>query len=367
MKLMLATKLLPTPDQHAALLATMKRFNAACDAIAEVAFAEKSANRVHLQRLVYADIRARFGLSAQMTVRAIAKVCEAFKRDRSIKPTFRPHGAVVYDERIFSWKGLDRVSLLTLNGREIIPVVMGGYQRQRIEKVRGQADLVFRNGTFYLLATVDLPTPESFDPDGYLGVDLGLKNIATDSDGESYSGAHFANLRNRHARLRAKLQRKGTNSAKRLLRQRRLKERRFARAVNHRIAKALVRKACDTSRGIAVEDLKGIRARTTVRKSQRRAHHSWAFGQLRAFVTYKAALAGVPIMVVDPRDTSRTCPECGSVDKHNRPSRDRFACQHCGHSSPADFAAARNISGRADVMRPNADSGNGELQAVCFS
>jgi predicted transposase len=102
MKLTLATKLLPTPYQHAALLATMERFNAACDAIAEIAFAEKSANRIYLQRLVYTDIRKRFGLSAQMTVRAIAKVCEAFKRDRSIKPTFRPHGAVVYDERIFS-------------------------------------------------------------------------------------------------------------------------------------------------------------------------------------------------------------------------------------------------------------------------
>ena len=356
MKLTLATKLLPTPDQHAALLATMERFNAACDAIAQVAFAEGSANRVYLQRLVYTDIRKRFGLSAQMTVRAIAKVCEAFKRDRSIKPTFRPHGAVVYDERIFSWKGLDRVSLLTLNGREIIPLVMGGYQRQRIEKVRGQADLVFRDGTFYLLATVDLPTPETFDPESFLGVDLGLKNIATDSDGECYSGAHLASLRNRHARLRAKLQRKGTNSAKRLLRRRRAKERRFARDANHRIAKALVRKAHDTGRGIALEDLKGIRGRTTVRKSRRRAHHSWGFGQLRAFVTYKAALLGVAVAVVDPRDTSRTCPECGCVDTRNRASRDRFACRDCGHSAPADLTAARNIAGRADVMGPNADA-----------
>jgi IS605 OrfB family transposase len=135
-----------------------------------------------------------------------------------------------------------------------------------------------------------------------------------------------------------------------------MKERRFARDVNHRIAKALVRKAHDTGRGIALEDLKGIRDRTTVRKSQRRAHHSWAFGQLRAFVAYKAALAGVPIAIVDPRDTSRTCPECGCVDKRNRPTRDRFVCRHCGHSAPADFTAARNIAGRAGVMRPYVDA-----------
>jgi len=127
---------------------------------------------------------------------------------------------------------------------------------------------------------------------------------------------------------------KGTKSAKRLLRQRRAKERRFAADVNHCISKALVRKAKDTRRGLAIEDLTGICERTTVRKAERRAHHSWAFGQLRAFLTYKAGL-----------------------DKRNRLSRDRFACISCGHLAPADFAAARNIAARgAAVMRPNAGS-----------
>src|SRR5438270_8610489 len=105
MKLTLAVRLTPSPEQHAALLITLERFNAACNAIAEVAFREHLANKIALQKIVYYSIRERFGLSSQMTIRAIAKVVEAYKRDTTIQPSFGPHGALTYDERLMSWKG----------------------------------------------------------------------------------------------------------------------------------------------------------------------------------------------------------------------------------------------------------------------
>lgn len=320
----------------------------ACDTLAAVAFVNKCANKVELQKLAYHDIRRDFGLSAQMTVRAIAKVVEAYKRDRSIQPKFRPHGAIIYDQRIMSWKGPDRVSLLTNDGRAIIPWIAGAYQHAMMKRARGQADLIYRSGKFYLYVTIDIGDVPPGDPSKYLGVDLGLKNIATDSDSETFSGAHNANLRNRHHRLRRKLQRKGTKSARRLLKRRRAKESRFARDLNHRISKAIVRKAKGTGRGIGVEDLTHIRARTTVRRSQRRKHHSWAFFQLRAFLAYKAEQAGVPLIAVNPKYTSQECPYCGSIDRANRPSRDRFECKTCGHAAPADTTAAVNIGRRAE-------------------
>ncbi|WP_306307201.1 transposase, partial [Alicyclobacillus acidiphilus] len=126
---------------------------------------------------------------------------------------------------------------------------------------------------------------------------------------------------------------------------RRRKESRFVANENHRIAKMLVTKAKDTGRGIAIEDLKGIRDRITVRKAQRRQQHSWAFHQPRSFIEYKARLAGVPVVLVDPRNTSRTCPNCGHCDKKNRPTRDDFHCQSCGFAGPADGVAAVNIRG----------------------
>ncbi|CAB1129485.1 protein of unknown function [Candidatus Hydrogenisulfobacillus filiaventi] len=188
MNLTLLVKLQPTPDQAAALRATMERFNAACNAIAVVAFRERTANKIRLQKLVYRDIRAQFGLSAQLTVRAISKVAEAYKRDRRIQPTFRPYGAILYDRRILSWKGPDRVSILTLAGRQIIPVVLDGYHRARLERIRGQADLIYRDGQFYLAVVVDVPEPPPLQPDDWLGVDLGILTFSPRlKPGDSFS------------------------------------------------------------------------------------------------------------------------------------------------------------------------------------
>jgi putative transposase len=358
MKLTTQVKLQPTVEQASALLRTMERFNAACDAIAAIAFRERCANKVILQRLVYHEARRDFGLSAQMAIRAISKVVEVYKRDRDIKPSFRSHGAIVYDQRILTWKGADRVSILTLDGRALMPFVTSAYGERFAGRLRGQADLVHRDGMFFLYVAVDVTEAEPFDPQGWLGVDLGLVNIASDSDGGNHAGTEMNGLRARHERLRRKLQKKGTKSARRLLARRRRKESRFAADLNHRIAKQLVTAAFDTRRGLALEDLKGIRQRVTVRRRQRRKLHSWAFNQLGLFVSYKAKLAGVPVAFVDPRNTSRTCPCCGSVDKANRPTRDRFLCRSCGFAGPADTIAARNIAFRAGqtVMLPHAEA-----------
>jgi len=352
MKQTLMVKLAPTPEQHDLLLETMERFNEACNHIAEVAFEKRLANKWALHRLVYYDMREKFGLSAQMAVRAISKVVEAYKRDKKIKPVFEPHGAIVYDQRILSWKGLDRVSILSLRGRLLVPISIGPYQEARLDRKVRQADLILRKGVFYLTVVVDAPEPSPYQAEDWLGVDFGVKNIAVDSDGEKWSGGQINGLRNRHNKIRARLQAKGTKPAKRLLRKRSGKEARFARDVNHCISKRLVAKAKDTERGIALEDLKGIRSRTTVNgRRQRRVHNSWSFYQLRSFIEYKAKLAGVPIAIVDPRDTSRTCPCCGYVSKANR-NGGLFHCGLCGYAGAADHVAALNIRGRAAVNRP---------------
>lgn len=349
-------KLAPSPDQVTALLATMRACNAAADHAAQVAYAHRTANKVRVQQLCYADLRVRYDLSAQMAVRAIGKACAAFKQNRSVCPSFRPLGAVAYDQRILSWKGRDAVSILTLDGRTLVPVVyQGRWLRTTGATMRHQADLIHRDGVFYLGVVIDVPEPPAGpEPEEWLGVDLGIVNIATDSDGGTHCGKASRNTRIRHRRLRKKLQSKGTKSAKRLLAKRRHKEGRFARDVNHVISKTLIGKAKDTGRGIALEDLKGIRDRVTVRKAQRADLHSWSFNQLRMFIAYKAALAGVEVRFVDPRNTSRTCPECDHIDKRNRPTRDEFRCHRCGFAGPADHIAAGNISRRAAVVQPNA-------------
>ena len=347
-------KLDPSPEQHKMLCETMKRFNEACNQIAETAFAMHSANKVEIHKTVYYPVREHFGLSSQLTVRAISKVCEAYKRDKSIKPEFRLDGAIVYDQRILSWKGLEKVSLITLHGRQVIPVRFGEYQKARMDRIRGQVDLILVKGVFYLCVVVEVPEETPYDPRGVIGVDLGIKNLAVDSDGEVHSGDRILSVRAKSDALKAKLQSVGTKSAKRHLRKLSGKMARFARDTNHCISKTLITKAKDTLSLISLEDLEGIRNRTvrTVQKSQRHNHSSWSFNQLREFVTYKAAIAGVPLVYIDPAYTSQECPICHCISKSNRPTRDEFCCTCCGFSGPADNVAALNIRARVEVNLP---------------
>lgn len=355
MKLTAQVKLCPTPEQAVALKKTLERANAACNRISAWAWDNKVFGQYAIHRGFYHEAKALSGLTAQVVVRCISKVADAYKLDKKSKRTFRPLGSIAYDDRIIRWY-VDRseVSIWADGGRERIPFVCGDRQRNLLASRQGESDLVFSDGDFYLLATCNAVDPPPSLVKDFLGVDLGITNIAVDSEGQEFSGGTVKGLRYRNARLRGTLQAKGTKSAKRLLKKRRRKESRFARHENHCISKKLVAKAKDTGRGIALEDLKGIRTRTTVRKAQRRIQHSWSFFQLRAFIEYKARLAGVPVVLVDPRNTSRTCPACGCVDKANRPTQSLFLCVKCSYSANADFNAAENIR-RAAVNRPYAD------------
>jgi IS605 OrfB family transposase len=353
MNLTLQLKLVPTPDQHTALLETMHAFNAAASYAAQVGYADHVFTQQSIHVRCYRELRNRFGLSSQMAVRAIGKAVETFKRDKKVCPVFRPDGAMTYDERLLGWKGPAHVSLLTLHGRAIVAMVYGEYQIGFLKRLKGQVDLVYRNGTFYLYATIDVPEDAPIYPTRFLGVDLGIAQLAVDSDGNSYTGEAVEIVRQRCALHRQTYQATGTKSAKRRLKQLSGKESWFRRAVNHTISKHLVAHAQDTKAAMALEDLTGIGDRTTVRKSQRNKHKSWSFRQLADFIVYKAIRLGIPGCFVDPRNTSRACSKCGFVDKRNRRSQAEFLCLRCGFTANADLNAARNLATRGLVTAPD--------------
>jgi IS605 OrfB family transposase len=120
------------------------------------------------------------------------------------------------------------------------------------------------------------------------------------------------------------------------------------------IAKGIVQRAAESGRAIALEDLTHLRQRVRLKKSQRRAHSSWAYADLRAKIAYKACMAGVAVVLVDPRHTSQTCSRCGHCERANRQSQASFLCRQCGFAAHADCNAAVNIAvrGRAAVNLP---------------
>jgi putative transposase len=352
MKLTAQIKLLPSPEQAQLLKQTLETANAACNYISEQGWERKTLRQFPLHKLIYRDVRERFLLTAQVVVRCIAKVADAYKIDKKVMRIFRPYGAIAFDNRILSYH-LDRkeVSIWTVGGRQHIPFTCGKRQMELLNGQRGESDLCFVKGKFYLLVTCDVETPKQIDVDGVLGVDLGIVNIASDSDGNDFSGKAVEEKRRKFLHRRSNLQHNGSKSATRKLKKISGNQSRFQKHTNHTISKAIVKIAYDTHRAIALEDLSGIRE-APVRRKQRAKHANWSFYQLRQYISYKAERVGVPVILVDPRNTSRTCPKCGCVDKSSRVSQSSFSCVSCGHSAPADTNAAVNIAARAAVNLP---------------
>lgn len=409
MKQVVQVKLLADAGQVDALVRTLSTANAAATKVSRIAYAGGACTRRmsfrQLQKLAYTQAK-NAGLSAQPALLTISKVAACYATLRTNlrngrygrkgsarrvkvedKPvTFRPLAAQPFDDRCLSWQHspgpveaghhAGTVSIWTVDGR-VKNIAFIGHPGH-IEKLRryrrGETDLVIRPGkhgrlTAYLLATLDIPEPDVADgphldtAQGWIGVDLGVDNIAVASDRplaaeliDCYGGGavqgpagqgSVKDRRTRNRELRTRLQKKGTKSAKRLLKRRARKEARFAADVNHQIAKRIVAEAERTGRGIACEELTGIRARVRLRKSQRATHASWAFAQLGRFLEYKARRAGVPFVQVDPAHTSQRCTACGHTDRRNRPTQAEFICRSCGFTTHADVLGSDNIALRA--------------------
>lgn len=381
MKLVVQVRLFPDAAQEAALRATLDLCNQVANQVSEQAYTRRVFGKQALQRLTYGDCKTA-GLSAQPAIHVARKVAGAYatlraniragnlgrpgspRRERAEgKPIrFRRDAAQPFDDRCLAWQYDARtVSIWTTAGR-LRGIRFGCSDAQHAmltQHRQGESDLVHRDGMWFLYATCDLPNVPVAEPAGFLGVDLGIANLATTSDGARHCGKGLNRVRHRNQRLRRKLQAKGTKSAKRLLRKRARREARFAADTNHCISKSIVTEAQRTGRGIALEDLGGIRDRVRLRKPQRVTLHSWAFHQLGGYVAYKAARAGVAVVHVGPAYTSQQCSSCGHIHRKNRPNQATFSCTSCGFAEHADVNAAHNIAARgvagwAAVIRPHA-------------
>jgi putative transposase len=141
MKLTLRIQLVPDARAVAALRTTTARFNQAANWTAGELFIHQVTNKRRAQKLLYRELRERFELTAQMAILVIHRVCEAYKRDQSKRPTFRKDAAITYDPRVMRFLGLDRVNFWTLSGRLVIPVLVGKYQAERISSPKAECDL----------------------------------------------------------------------------------------------------------------------------------------------------------------------------------------------------------------------------------
>jgi len=377
-------KLALSSADDTALRATQVAFNQAATYCASVAWEQHVTNKNKLHHIVYGTTRATYGLGSQLACCARDKAAEAVravraapeKKDRKTGemipktcPTFRDDSSIRYDVRTYRLMRLDQVSLYAISGRVVGQMELGDFQRRtlydRSWKIGG-AELIRRENVWYLHITQTKADPTPDEPTGFLGVDLGIVNLATDSDGVTYTGDQVERLRRWHDGRKAALQKVHTKSAKRGLKKLRRRQQRFQKDINHQISKRLVGTAKRTGRGIALEDLNGIRERVKVKSADQRARHSnWGFFQLRQFVSYKAQRVGVRVVAVDAHYTSQRCSACGHTERANRKTQAQFCCVVCQFASPADYNAAINIE-RAAVTQPMVSNLRVEAQAAGF-
>jgi IS605 OrfB family transposase len=385
-------KLTLTPTQFAALRATGLAYRDALNLVSQYAFTHgKTSSRRRLQDGTYAQIRAQFGLPAQMACNVPRHVAATYKglwtklrqnrearRQGYTKKRYKgldkaPHyvsPTLTYNlGRDYALKAHQQVSLRTLCGRIVVPYA--GYSKHvallQHGATVGAAKLWYDRSKkrFYLLValTLQTPDPELDTCQHVVGIDVGQRYLAAlttlENQCQFFSGAEIRQQTDHVARLQKRLRKQGTRSATRKRIALGQRERRLKQQTNHVISRRIV--DIHPASLLGVEDLTGIRERTKRKhgkrasKKQRRANRhdsKWAFAELRTFLEYKAQLAGSLCIRVDADYTSQQCPRCGWTSKANRPEQGLlFVCQQCRYSLHADLVGARNIALRTLLIR----------------
>ncbi|MGW2564192.1 RNA-guided endonuclease InsQ/TnpB family protein [Streptomyces sp. NPDC001514] len=229
---------------------------------------------------------------------------------------------------------------------------------------------------WYVVLTAEQAEPEPLPATGsVVGIDMGIASFLTTSNGE-----HVANPRHgRKAAAKLEAAQQALSRCKRGSKRRRKAVQKVA-TLHRKVRRQRLDHAHKTALGlvrehdfIAYEDLKirnmvktptpkpdpdqpgrflpnGAAAKAGLNRSI--ADAGW--GVFLTILNAKAESAGREVMAVDPRNTSRRCPECGHTAKENRPTQEKFRCGSCGHQAHADTVGALNVL-RAGLVRRDAN------------
>jgi IS605 OrfB family transposase len=381
----------PTPAQGVLLGETARQFTTAFNLVCAYGWAEREKNGVRLHHATYGESKyAAPGLVSDLHIQARVKATEAIKsaldrlkkgratscpRARACPPRYNLHTYRLDWERA-------SVNLATTGGRQHIPCSVPTYAARYAGYPVATADLCQKRGHWYLHVVVSVPAPEITETDTVVGCDLGVRRAAVTSDNRFHGERRWRELEARDFRIRRKLQRRGTRSAKRHLRRLSGRTARRRRDHDHVVSRRIVDGLVPGST-LAVENLQDIRTRVKARKANggRRRLHSWSFATLRAFLTYKCEERGIRVEGIDPRHTSQTCHRCGVASRYNRRSQSEFHCRSCGYQTNADRNGAINIANKLLASRATCVAGGspssdlscppvhvtGEVQASGFS
>jgi putative transposase len=349
------------------LAETSRQFTAVFNAVCAVGWEQQITHGVKLHHATYYPLKADYpALVSDLLVQARVKATEAVKSAFALRKAGRKVGMPVssacpprYNLHTYrvDWES-QTVRMSLIGGRQTIRFSIPSYSAKYAGYPADTADLIFRNGRWWLHVVVTVPAPDITPTDQVVGVDLGIAQPAVTSNNRFLGKRRWKAIEGRLFHLKRALQKKGTKSAKRHLKHLRHKQARFRRDCDHVLSKQVVH-AAEPGGTIVLENLTTIRKRTKIRRKTRtrRRIHSWSFAQLKSFIEYKAEEWGCTVVAVDPRHTSQACSRCGHTARNNRRSRGRFVCRKCGYELHADLNASRNIAAKYHASVARGDAG----------
>lgn len=360
-------KLTPTVAQAATLAETSRQFTAVFNAVCAVGWTQQITNGVKLHHATYYPLKADYpALVSDLLVQARVKATEAVKSALALQKKGRKVGMPTSDAcppryNLHTYKvdwESQTVRMSLIGGRQTIRFDVPAYSAKYAGYPTDTADLLFRNGVWWLHVVVSVPAPEIEPTAQVIGVDLGIVRPAVTSTTHFLGQRAWKAIEGRLFHLKRALQKKRTKSAKRHLKRVRGKQARLRRNNDHILSKRIVA-AAERGATIVLENLTDIRKRSKVKRKTKtsRRIHSWSFAQLKSFIEYKAEERGCRVVAVDPRHTSQACSCCGHTARNNRRSRGRFVCRGCGFELHADLNAARNIAAKYHASVAIRDSG----------
>jgi putative transposase len=305
-------------------------------------FEHKNWNKVKAHHALYYSLRQEFPTIPSCIIQAVRDTAlEAVKATKfKFKPTKKPYSHVRYNKNTLTLRG-NLLSFSWSGGRVKQLIKLPTFFKDKYQNWKCQSGTIgydAHHKCFKANLTFSCPTPQLQVSDRIIGADRGLYNIVSLSDGKHYSSKEVRKKKREFLFVKRQLQAKGTRSAKRLLRKRSGREKRFSLNINHCISKWLANLPYDI---FVLEDLTGIRKQNKGRKINGWLSN-WTFYQLETFLGYKAEALGKQIVKVDARYTSQKCSACGIIEKTNR-NKSRYCCSKCGHAEHADTNAAKNI------------------------
>ena len=366
------------------MIESQEAFKQGCNFVSEYMFNNNfPMNTTTLVKLLYQDLREKFGLKSQMAQSCVRTVIanyrsvqtqlrkqhvwDGYKKDNHGNPVknyvrkdldflwkpieFKRPQLDLVRNRDYSYKSDNTMSLNTIYGRVVVKSMFNGFEQYFDGTWKFGTAKVLKSGNHWYLhiaVTKEIEKSE-FKSKHVVGIDRGLRQLLTiyDEQGRTtfVNGKQILQKRRHYKCLRQQLQFKNTKSAKRRLEAIGQRESRWMNNVNHCLSKTLVNRY-GSGTIFTLEDLTNVTFDTVSNraKKNRYEHMSWSFYDFEQKLIYKAIASGSQVISCDAHYTSQRCPKCGLIDSKNRnKTKHEFCCQACSYRTNDDRVGAMNI------------------------